>query len=108
MTREAILQKIDNTGIPREDDFAVPINGAQIKLPYQVVRTKDTVTGSDNGRVQLMKTEWVIALFSTNRDLLLEGKLIKALQGVGKVEIIPYPDGTPYQTNFKFTSTQPI
>ncbi|MBQ7001695.1 MAG: hypothetical protein IJN67_11735 [Oscillospiraceae bacterium] len=108
MTRENVLQNIDNTGIRREADFAVPINGVPVPLPYLVVRTKETFSGSDNGRVQTVKIEWAVALFSTNRDLSLESKLIKALQGVGKLDVTPYPDGTPYSTHFKFTTNQII
>lgn len=106
MTREMVLRNIDSTGIHREEDFVVPINGTNIKLPYQVVRTKETITGSDNGKVRLIKIEWAVALFSANRDLTQESKIIKALQGVGKVEITHFPDGQPYQTNFKFTTNQ--
>lgn len=106
MTREKVLERIDSTGIHREKDFAVPINGIPVPLPYLVVRTKETVTSSDNGNVQLLKIEWAVALFVTDRDTLLEAKILKALQGVGKVEMIPFPDGTPYSTHFKFTTNQ--
>lgn len=106
MTRETILERINGTGIRREADFAVPINGNNVALPYQVVRTKETITGSDNGKVRLVKIEWAVALFACNRDLTLESKILEALQGVGKVEVIPYPDGSPYQTTFKFTTNQ--
>lgn len=106
MTREVILDKIGKTGIRTASDFAVPINGATIPLPYLVVRTKETLSGSDNGKVQTVKIEWAVALFSTNRNPELERRLIKSLRGVGKVEITPYPDGSPYQTTFKFTTTQ--
>lgn len=106
MTREAILAQIDKAGIRRESDFAVPINGSTIPLPYLVVRTKETLSGSDNGRVQTVKIEWAVALFTANRDTELERKIIQSLRGVGKVEITPYPDGSPYQTTFKFTTTQ--
>lgn len=106
MTRETILERIDGTGIRREADFAVPINGKNVALPYQVVRTKETITGSDNGNVQLVKIDWAVVLFTCNRDLMLERKILKALQGVGKVEVTHYPDGSPYQTTFKFTTNQ--
>lgn len=106
MTRETIMQRINGTGIRRESDFAVPINGTQVLLPYQVVRTKETITGSDNGKVRLVKIEWAVALFARNRDFALESKILKALQGVGKVEVTPYPDGSPYQTTFKFTTNE--
>lgn len=90
MTRDVIMQRIKGTEIRLESDFAVPINGAQVSLPYQVVRTKETITGSDNGKVRLVKIEWAVALFSRNRDRTLESKILKALQGVGKVEVTPY------------------
>lgn len=106
MTRENVLAMIDSTGIRREADFVVPINGSPVNLPYLIVRTKETVTGSDNGMVCVLKTEWGISLFTINRDILLETALLKALCGVGKVEIIRYPDGQPYQTTFKFTTNQ--
>lgn len=106
MTKEQILKRLDDTGIHREDDSAVPINGAQVRLPYQVVRTKETFSGSDNGRVQVLRIEWVVALFTTDADMALESKIAKALCGTGRVEVIHYPDGRPYQTSFKFTTNQ--
>lgn len=106
MTREEVFQKLDGTGIRREEDFVVPINGQQAKLPYQVVRTKETEEGDDSGRVRIQKIEWTVALFATNRDDALAGKISATLSGVGKVEITRYPDGQPYQTNFKFTTRQ--
>ena len=106
MTRELVLSRIDGTGIRRESDFAVPINGSTVPLPYLVVRTKGTISGSDNGKVQIVKIEWAVALFTANRDTELEIKIIQSLRGVGNVEITPYPDGSPYQTTFKFTTYQ--
>lgn len=89
-------------GIPIEPDFAVPVNGVSRKLPYMVVRKKSTIEGSDNGNVQYMATEWLVALFAANKDPSLERKISLALAGVGKVEVDSFPDGTPYQTNFEF------
>jgi len=106
MTRETVLEQIAKTGIRRESDFAVPINGSTVPLPYLVERTKENISGSDNGKVQIVKIEWAVALFAANRDTELERKIIQSLRGVGKVEITPYPDGSPYQTTFKFTTTQ--
>lgn len=106
MTREQVFQKLDATGIRREEDFVVPINGQQVRLPYQVVRTKETEEGDDAGRVRYQKIEWTVALFTTNRDDTLAGKISASLSGVGKVEVTRYPDGQPYQTNFKFTTRQ--
>lgn len=106
MTRENVIKQLEGTGVRQEQDFLVPVNGKQVKLPYHVIRTKETVTGSDNGNVRLLKIEWVVALFTTNRDDELEVNFLKALYNVGKVEVTRYPDGTPYQTNFKFTTNQ--
>lgn len=106
MIQENILTLLDSTGISREEDFAVPINGSAKKLPYMVVRTKDTIEGDDLGRIQIQKTEWIVALFTTNREEALEQKFRKALSPVGRVEITRYPDGRPYQTNFEFTTKQ--
>lgn len=106
MTNETVLARLDGTGIPREEDLAVPINGKTRKLPYMVVRTKATVNGADLGRVRFMNTEWIVALFATNRDNALEDSIIKALASVGNVEIERFPDGQLYQTNFEFTTKQ--
>lgn len=106
MTNEAVLKCLDDTGIRREQDFVVPVNGEQAKLPYQVVRTKETEEGDDSGRLRIQKTEWTVALFTMNRDDVLTSRISRALSGVGKVEITRYPDGQPYQTNFKFTTRQ--
>lgn len=106
MTREIILNKLDGTGIHREKDRVVPINGSQVILPYMVVRTKETEEGDDLGRVRIQRIDWTVALFTTDRDDDLSGKISQALFSVGKVEITRYPDGQPYQTNFKFTTNQ--
>ena len=106
MTKETVLAMLDTTGIRREADFAVPINGSPVAPPYQIVRTKETVTSSDNGKVNIQKIEWGVALFVANRSDALEEKFLKALRTVGRVEVIRYPDGKPYQTTFKFTTNQ--
>lgn len=108
LKRETVLSLIDSTLIRRESDFAVPINGSPINLPYLVVRTKETVSGSDNGKVGVMKIEWGVSLFTVNRNDDLEAKLLSTLRDVGKVEVIRYPDGQPYQTTFKFSTNQII
>ena len=108
MTKEKVLALIEATGIRMEEDFAVPINGSPVPLPYQIVRTKETVTGSDNGQVNILKIDWGVALFTVNRDDALEAVFLKSLRGLGKVEVIRYPDGKPYQTTFKFTTNQII
>ena len=106
MMQEYVLSLLDGTGISREEDFAVPINGSAKKLPYMVVRSRETIDGDDLGRIQILKTEWIVALFTVNREEALEQKFRKALSPVGRVEITHYPDGKPYQTNFEFTTKQ--
>lgn len=106
MTKEEIHSRLDATGIKREKDRVVPINGQQAKLPYQVVRTKETEEGDDMGRLRIQRVDWTVALFTTDRDDALTSKLSRALSGVGKVEVTRYPDGQPYQTNFKFTTRE--
>ena len=106
MKQDIVYALLDSTGLSREEDFAVPINGIAKKLPYMVVRTKETIEGDDLGRIQIQKTEWIVALFTTNQEETLEQKLRKALSPVGKMEITRYPDGKPYQTNFEFTTKQ--
>lgn len=106
MTREEIYDRLDSTGIRREKDRVVPINGQQVKLPYQVVRTKETEDGDDFGRVRIQRTDWTVALFTTDRDDSLTSEISQALSDVGKVEITRYPDGQPYQTNLKFTTRE--
>lgn len=106
MKNETVLKLLGKTGIPREPDFAVPINGVSKPLPYMVIRTKAAVDGDDHGRVRWGKTEWVVALFTTNRDDALESKVLGCLAPVGRVEVERFPDGKPYQTNFEFTTKQ--
>lgn len=104
MTNDCVMALLDSTRISREEDFAVPINGEVKPLPYIVARSKVTVDGDDLGRVRFLKTEWIVALFTTNRNDSLEAVIIKALAPVGRIEIERFPDGRPYQTNFEFTT----
>ena len=106
MTKETVLAMLDTTGIRREADFAVPINGSPVAPPYQIVRTKETVTGSDNGKVNILGTRWGVGLCAVKRGGALAAVFLRAPRGVGKVEVIRYPDGKPYQTTFKFTTNQ--
>lgn len=106
MRNETVTQRLEATGIRLEPEFAVPINGVTLSLPYMVTRQKITVEGSDNGNVSLCRTEWTVALFSVNKAPDLEHTIRRALMGVGSVEITCYPDCSPYQTNFKFTTRQ--
>lgn len=101
-----ILNRLDGTGIRREADSAVPMNGKVIPLPYMVVRQEVTVEGSDNGAVRFAVISWTVALFTANRDETRERLILRALAGVGPVRIERFPDGTPYQTNFEFTTRQ--
>ncbi len=106
MKRENVEALLETTGIRREADFVVPINGKVVSLPYLVIRTKETILRSDNGKVGILKIEWGVALFTKNRDNALETKVQNAIRSVGPVEIIRYPDGSIYQTTFKFTTRQ--
>lgn len=106
MTEKQVLTRLDSTGLRREQDFVVPVNGHQVKLPYMVARQEKSIDGSDNGRAQLLKTEWTVALFAANKDPALERLISRALCGVGKVKITYFPDGTPYQTNFEFVTRE--
>lgn len=108
MRSEKVESILDSTGIRREADFVVPINGQRVALPYMVVRTKVTIDTSDNGTVGIQKTEWGVALFTSSRSESLEKTFLDALRPVGKVEVIRYPDGATYQTTFKFTTTQTV
>ena len=106
--RKEIEGRLDLTHIRREEDSVVPINGQAVKLPYMVIRQKENIESSDNGRVRYEKIEWIVALFTVNRDDESTRKIVQALTGVGKIEMTRYPDGQPYQTNFKFTTRQAI
>lgn len=106
MTKTEVNSRLKDTSIRLEQDFVVPTNGHTVNLPYMIVRRKETIDGSDNGKVQTQRIEWIVALFTKNRDETLERTIFKALCGVGKVEVTRYPDGTPYQTNFEFKTNQ--
>lgn len=38
-SREKVLTRLDSTGIRREDEAAVPVNGVTVPLPYMVIRS---------------------------------------------------------------------
>ena len=101
---EKILERLDNTGIRREEETVVPINGATEQLPYMVVRSEETDTWDDNGRVCVVTIVWTVTLFTTNKDFALECKIRKALAGLGTVSVERYPDGEPYSVDFTFTT----
>lgn len=102
--RDNVLARLDNTGIRREEETVVPINGATVLLPYMVVRSEETDSWSDMGRVGVTTIMWTVVLFTTNKDFALECKIRKALAGLGTVEIERFPDGEPYSVYFAFTT----
>ena len=104
ISREKILERLDNTGIRREEETVVPINGATVPLPYMVVRTEESDKWDDKGRVCVVTTTWTVTLFTTNKDFAFECKIRKAIAGLGTVEIQRYPDGEPYSVDFTFTT----
>lgn len=78
-SREKVLTRLDSTGIRREDEAAVPVNGVTVPLPYMVIRTIEKDTWDDLGRVCVKTIMWTIALFTANKDIALECKIRKAL-----------------------------
>lgn len=102
ITREEILARLDKTNIRREEETVVPINGATEQLPYMVVRSEETDTWDDMGRVCVTTIVWTVTLFTTNKDFALECKIRKALAGLGTVNVERYPDGEPYSVDFTF------
>ena len=104
ITREEILARLDKTNIRREEETVVPINGATEQLPYMVVRSEETDTWDDMGRVCVTTIVWTVTLFTANKDFALECKIRKALAGLGTVDVERYPDGEPYSVDFTFTT----
>lgn len=104
ITREEILARLDKTNIRREEETVVPINGATEQLPYMVVRSGETDTWDDMGRVCVTTIVWTVTLFTANKDFALECKIRKALAGLGTVNVERYPDGEPYSVDFTFTT----
>lgn len=102
--REKVLARLAGTGIRIEEETAVPINGETLPLPYMIVRSEETDTWGDMGRVGFTTITWHITLFTVNKDFALECKIRKALAGLGDVEIERYPDGEPYSADFTFTT----
>lgn len=84
-SREKVLTRLDSTGIRREDEAAVPVNGVTVPLPYMVIRTIEKDTWDDLGRVCVKTIMWTIALFTANKDVALECKIRKALAGLGTI-----------------------
>ena len=101
---EKILERLDNTGIRREEETVVPINHATVPLPYMVVRSEENDSWADMGRVGVTTITWTVVLFTANKDFALECKIRKALAGLGTVEIERFPDGEPYSVYITFTT----
>lgn len=106
MKRSTILARLAETGIRQEAEKAVPANGTPVPLPYHVVRADEVEDGDDLGRVRIKTLTWAVALFTKNKDFALECKILAALQGCGPVNVDHFPDGTPYQTLFSFTTRE--
>ena len=104
ISREKILERLDNTGIRREEETVTPISGEVVPLPYLIVRSEETDNWDDAGRVRFVSVIWTITLFPANKDFALECKIRKALAGLGTVEVRRYPDGEPYSVDFTFTT----
>lgn len=104
ISREKILERLDNTGIRREEETVTPISGEVVPLPYLIVRSEETDNWDDAGRVRFVSVIWTITLFTANKDFALECKIRKALAGLGTVEVRRYPDGEPYSVDFTFTT----
>lgn len=100
--REKILERLEKTGIHREEETVTPISGAVVELPYLIVRSEEVDTWDDAGRVCYTVITWTITLFTVNKDFALECKIRKALAGLGTVEVQRFPDGEPYSVNFTF------
>ena len=104
MTDTQIRSRLRVLGIREIPDVDVPINGVGQDLPCYALLPKTTVTGSDNGSVGLRRTDWQLILLTAERDEELSRGFLAALAGAGKVTVEPFPDLSPYQTTFKFTT----
>lgn len=102
ISREQVLERLDETGIRREEETATPISGQVVPLPYLIVRSEETDHWDDAGRVCFTAITWTITLFTANKDFALECNIRKALAGLGTVETRRYPDGVPYSVDFTF------
>ena len=74
ISREKILERLENTGIRREEETVTPISGEVVPLPYLIVRSEETDNWDDAGRVRFVTVVWTITLFTTNKDFALECK----------------------------------
>ena len=108
MTSDQIKAALLASGIPVEEEQAVPSNGVKKPLPYMVIRSDRIVDGDDAGRIRIHRINWTVALFTKEKEPGLDAKILRALASVGQVSVNPFPDGTPYQTNFEFKTTEII
>lgn len=104
MTNEAVFSRLEGLGVRLIEDIDVPVNGHVQELPCLAALPKTTVIGSDNGLVSLRKSEWQLILLTSGRDNDLNRRILAALAGCGRVTMEHFPDLSPYQTTFKFTT----
>ena len=104
MTDTQIRNRLRVLNIREIPDVDVPINGTVQELPCYALLPTTTVIGSDNGSVGLLRTDWQLVLLTAQRDDELNRGILTALAGAGRVTAEPFPDLTPYQTTFKFTT----
>lgn len=104
MTDTQIRSRLRVLNIREIPDVDVPINGTVQELPCYALLPKTTVIGSDNGSVGLHRTDWQMILLTAQRDDELNRGVLAALAGAGKVTVDLFPDLSPYQTTFKFTT----
>ena len=104
MTEPQIRKRLRILNIREIRDVDVPVNGVVQDLPCYALLPKTTVIGSDNGSVGLRRTDWQLILLTAERDETLNKGILSALAGAGKVTVEPFPDLSPYQTTFKFTT----
>ena len=104
MTEIQIRNRLRVLGIREIPDVDVPINGTVQALPCYALLPKTTVIGSDNGSVGLRRTDWQLILLTAERDEKLNKDILGALAGAGRPTMEPFPDLSPYQTTFKFTT----
>ena len=104
MTEMEIRNRLRKLNVREIPDVDVPINGTVQELPCYALLPKTTVIGSDNGSVGLRRTDWQLILLTAERDEELNRGILGALAGAWKVTAEPFPDLSPYQTTFKFTT----
>lgn len=104
MTSSEIFRRLEELGIRIIKDKDAPINGQVQKVPCLAMLSKTTVIGSDNGNVELSRRDWQVILLTAERDDKKTAAILAALKGCGKVTVELFPELSPYQTTFKFTT----